>query len=312
MSERFPGYFDGTVFYSSVGMKNLSLPLSPAPGRREPLAGCHVYLPPRENRRQRDDEPLLNDYTIAFARLSALAWRRYNGPIRLVTDPDSAWYFHRIGMDDVYDEVLPILSGRNHGINTRRYWASGKIQALERLKAPVVIIDMDLAVWGSLEVGDAALAVAHTETVYEWAYPPLSFFRMSRSYSFPPEWDENALPLNTSIMYFRDEALKAYYTRESIRFMTSDMDTPDDGTRCMVFAEQRILGMCAAARGIVPRTYLNYHDPLEDQRLITHLWAGKRLLELDGDTRERFLKLCAEKTRALEQPGGQSWPGQGV
>ena len=292
-------FFDGTGNYGAVGILNLSRPLPKPPPRTQSLPGYHVLLTQPYRNAESGERFELWDFERYTAWLSALMWQRCNGPIWFVTDSRGAEYLRKSGLEKVYTGVLPILDARNMGIDAVRYWASGKIQALTRLSAPCVLIDLDLIVWNPLDVSGCSLAVAHTEPLFEEAYPPPSFFRMSPRYAFPEEWDESALPLNTSLAYFGDDHFKAYYTRESVRFMQYERDTPNDGIRCMVFAEQRVLGMCAVAKGIAPKTYLLYGDSGDHQRLITHLWSAKGYLRASREARERYIALCEEKIRQL-------------
>lgn len=164
---------------------------------------------------------------------------------------------------------------RNYGINTYKYWASGKIQALMRIQAPCALVDMDLLVWHPLELDRYALAAAHTEPLRPDIYPLADFFCVDEDYVFPCGWDWQAKPLNTSIVYFSEESFKEYYAHEAIRFMQSEKETPDDGSICMVFAEQRILAMCAAQRGILPHTFLNMRICAAD-RICLHTYGRRR------------------------------------
>lgn len=300
----YTGFFEGTRFYGAVGMINFSAELSSEPRREKPLTAYHVLLTTPFIKGNNGKPFQMRDYDLATAKLSAMAWRRYNGPIYLITDPDGAAYFKEQRMEDTYDGILPILEPRNYGIDPIRYWASGKLQALKKVKAPCVVIDLDLVVWRPVDVSGCILAAAHTEPVLERFYPDFSFFEMSRFYQFPEEWDSKVEPLNTSLMYFGVDWLKEYYADESIRFMQYERDSSDDGARCMVFAEQRILGMCAAAKGIVPKTYLKYDKPLEEQNLITHIWSAKGLLREEKEIRDKYISLCEAKITQLEKMQG--------
>lgn len=295
------GFWNGADFFGGIGIPNLSAAWPDVPRRRDGLTGYHVLYTEPYRQKAPDGRFRLDDFELATARLSALAWRRYNGPVCLVADPDGAAYMKARGMDRVYDEILPVLDTRNYGIDPEKYWASGKIQALRRIETPCVILDLDLVVWRPLDLSGCALAAAHSERLNELFYPPPGYFRMSERYRYPAEWDFTAEALNTSLVYFGDAQFKSYYTGESIRFMQYERDTADDGTRCMVFAEQRILGMCAAAKGISVRTYLDYDNPLAPQDLITHLWSAKSLLRAQIPLRKRWITLCMEKIRKLEE-----------
>ena len=293
------GLFEGTKFYGAVGMHILSLPLSDEQRRPDPLTGYHVLLTAPFFDLNPDKNFSLEDFYLSTIRLSALAWRRYNGPIYLLTDHVGKDYFQRNGFDKIYNGILPILDADMYGIDHQRYWASGKIQALGKIHAPFVIIDLDLIVWRVLDVTGFEVAAAHTENISINTYPGFSFFDMSKKYQFPNDWDETTLPLNTSIMYFKDDAFKNYYASSSIRFMKYERNSVNDGIRCMVFAEQRILGFCAKAKNKVVKTFLDYENPLEKQNLITHLWSCKSFLKHDPEIAQKYCALCEEKSALL-------------
>ena len=115
------------------------------------------------------------------------------------------------------------------------------------------------------------------------------------------------MPLNTSIAYFGDEDFKNYYAKESVRFMQYERDTLDNGSWCMVFAEQRILGMCAASWNISVKTYLEYDRPLEKQDLVTHLWSAKGLLRSEKRFCDQYIKLCEDKIGQFRERGSRLW-----
>lgn len=298
--EILDAFFRGEKGFGAVGMQNLELPLSDKPRRPQPLTACHVLstLPKRD--REPGKEFSLEEFEILTAKLSALCWRRYNGPIFLVTDPVGADYVRRTGLDALYDGVQVLLSEDNWNIPVQKYWACGKILALRQLALPCVILDMDLIVWEPLPLDGSKLAAAHIEHIRPEIYPPLSEFRVSPRYRFP-DWDAEAEPLNTSLLYMEDRDFRDDYTRNAIDFMQYERHTPDNGVRCMVFAEQRILAMCAAKWGLKAQTFLDYDHLDTPQRLITHTWSGKRMLRFEPEAAERFRELCENKLQLLQQ-----------
>ncbi|MBR4991005.1 MAG: hypothetical protein IKY96_07580 [Oscillospiraceae bacterium] len=294
-------FLRGERFCGAVGMGNLLEPLSDAPRRDPPLEACHVLMT-KPGRYLKEGQPFSMKPNAQWtARLSALAWKRYNGPIHLLTDEVGGRYVRQIGLDQVYDSIRDDLWDC-YGLNQKKFWASGKLLALERLETPCLILDMDLIVWKPLPVRMAPLTVAHIEHLNERVYPdPEKHFLMSPRYRYPEDWDFTAEPVNTALVWFGDEALKKEYLKEAFRFMKYERDTPDDGAVCMVFAEQRILGMCAARRGISPEVLLDYDRITEPQDLLTHTWGGKRILNQLSDMEDVFVALCKEKCGQLEQ-----------
>lgn len=295
-------FFENKDFFGAIGMQNMSAPLSDAPYTCSPINGYHVFStkPFFSNKENTGKLLSLTDFELKTAELSALCWKRYNGPIYLITDAQGEAYFKENGLEYAYDGILPILDNISYGIKSTRYWASGKIEALKLLKTPCAIIDLDLIVWEPLELQKSKLTVTHTEHIADFIYPAFSYFDMSPRYTFPAEWDETAEPFNTSFNYIADEALKASYTREAIRFMQFERDTMDNGVKCMVFAEQRILAMCAKAMGIEAQTLIDYDDLLAPQSYLTHIWSAKSLISGSEEIRNKYIELCAEKIEDLK------------
>ncbi len=299
----FDDFFDNSVRYGAIGMEILKAPLIKSSRNSEPVNGYHVFStkPFFAKEKNKGKEFSLPDFGLKTAELSALCWRRYNGPIYLITDAEGEAYFKKNGLEYAYDGILPILETVNHGINPVRYWASGKIEALKMLKTPCAIIDLDLIVWKPLELQNSKLTVAHVEHLVDFVYPPFSYFNMSRRYLFPSEWDRNVEPFNTAFNYIADEELKEYYVKEAIRFMQFERDTVDDGVKCMVFAEQRILGMCAEAKGIKAETLLDFDNIHVHQDCLTHIWSAKSLLFEEKEIRNEYINLCIAKTDELKK-----------
>lgn len=294
-------FFAGKLRMGTIGIENLSRPPADVPPRSEPLPGYHVFSTLPLKARDPDAPVRMSAPELLTLRLSALCWRRYNGPISLITDPAGAAYIRAEGLDTLYDGIQIVLPKSNLGIPSQKFWAAGKLLALRNLPLPCVILDMDLIVWEPLPLNGSPLAAAHTEPLNPLVYPPPETFRISPRYRLPAQWDPDAEPLNTAILYMADPALRDRYTDSAICFMQYERHTPDNGVWCMVFAEQRILAMCAAEMGIRAQTFLHYDRLDEPQPLITHLWTGKQFLSMDKEAGERFIRLCEQKLQLLQQ-----------
>ena len=293
-------YFEGEIFCGTIGITNFMQPLVPAPIVKPTVNGYHVFssAPLQAHGTDKIEIP---DYLLLTIELSARLWKRYNGPITFITDTPGLHYFQERGLLEIYDEVLPVLDTALYGIDDYRFWAAGKILTLKMLNLPCAIVDLDLLVWQSLPLDDCDLAAAHIEHINERFYPPFSHFMMSPRYRFPKEWSDTVEPLNTSFLYLKNRDLRNYYTQESTRFMQYERGTPDDGSVCMVFAEQRILAMCAAAMNIHPRTFLDYDHLEEAQPYFTHIWSGKHFMRQVPEIAERYCQLCKAKLAELSE-----------
>jgi len=239
----------------------------------------------------------VEDYDLLTTILSALEWRKHNGGIKMVTDTIGAEYYQKLRLEHIWDMGITASLDKldSEAIFPLSFWAAGKIFALEQQLVPCVMIDTDFIVWKSLTayINGEKLAVAHREDLSGEIYPEKTFFNMDRNYAFPAEWDWTVLPCNTALLYIDDEQFKEYYISQSIRFMRNLRETKNI-TAEMVFAEQRLLAMCAAARGIKISTLLDM-DNLDAQNAFTHVWGFKRELHTNMEKRREFCVGCVKK-----------------
>ncbi|MCL2109807.1 MAG: hypothetical protein FWH20_10740 [Oscillospiraceae bacterium] len=235
----------------------------------------------------------LDKFELYNTVLSALTWRKYNGEIDLICDTAALEYFTRTGITEVYSAIRPTIPADLEGINPAMFWAAAKLLALRDTPAPVVILDTDFIVWKKLKFNNAVIA-AHREDLYPDVYPPPDYFRMNPGYSFNPAFNYAALPLNTAFLYLPDETFKQYYTNMAIEFMKSAQDI-DDCLCYMVYAEQRMLAMCADYLKVQVRTLLDKDRVFEPQKVCTHLWGEKQRMRDDPQSAERFNRRCASR-----------------
>ena len=183
-------------------------------------------------------------------------------------------------------------------IDPKVFWAAGKLCALRLEDMPSVMVDTDLIIWKSLgrHLRDKSVAVIHREELNPAIYPDPGSFPMKRGYSYPAGWDFNIRPANTAMLYIRDKEFRDYYVKESLRFM-QNLGPSEDNLCPMVFAEQRILPMCAAARGLSIHAFCPEMEGLREQDMFTHLWGHKNVFKFNMDERRGFIRRCMERMR---------------
>jgi len=250
--------------------------------------------------RNQDVSYFIEDFDLLTTILSALEWRKHNGGIKMITDTTGAEYYRRLELEHIWDlgvtASLDILDGED--IFPLSFWAAGKIFALKEQPSPCVMLDTDFIVWKSLDaaVNGVTLAAAHREDLYGEIYPEKSFFNMDEHYQFPAEWDWTVLPCNTALLYINDEKFKEYYTSESIMFMRNLRESKNI-TAEMVFAEQRLLAMCAAVKGIRIKSLLDTAN-LGTQNSFTHVWGLKKELQTNMKKRREFCVSCVKRIQS--------------
>lgn len=248
----------------------------------------------KPNRGRNGGEIVLPDYEFLTLILSALKWRQLNGPIRMITDSEGAAFFERSGFGALWDaSVSTELDDIDAALDPFRFWAAGKLEALRHMKAPCVMLDTDMILWDNLNAHlSCSLVAAHREPLLPAVYPnPSEAFVLSPDYAFPSEWDFTLPAANTAFLYVPTEAFKVYYLDAAFAFMRALTNSDIDPTVSMCFAEQRILAMCAQAKGVELHTLLDV-NALNDQQSVTHLWGFKSQLAASPERRVRYCLSC--------------------
>ncbi|MCL2637818.1 MAG: hypothetical protein FWD48_05540 [Oscillospiraceae bacterium] len=224
--------------------------------------------------------------------LSALTWRKYNGEIVHICDSESAQFYSKLG---VWDAVKPLIPDDLEGINPQMFWAAGKLLALREVSSPVVMLDKDFIVWKKLDLGSSIIA-AHREDLHSDIYPDVSYFQMKPEYTFNPAFDYSVLPLNTAFLYLPDEDFKQFYVNMAIEFMKSAHDC-NDNIKYMVYAEQRLLALCADYLKQPVETLLEKDKIFELQDDYTHLWGEKQKMRENPEYEREFNARCKARIR---------------
>ncbi|MCR4586280.1 MAG: hypothetical protein K5686_11220 [Lachnospiraceae bacterium] len=237
----------------------------------------------------------LEDYEIATLLLSVAAYQAYNGPVRMYADDTACSYLEEEGIADIFERGVVRMEVPDD-IDPKVYWAAGKMVALSMEDTPAVMIDTDLIIWKNIEkeLKDAYVKVIHREELNPEIYPDPGCFEMKKGYEFPAGWDFKVLPANTALLYIADADLKDKFTCESLKFMKMSEQT-DDKLCHMVFAEQRILPMCAAAKGYGVEAFCSDPGKLREQSLFTHIWGHKNVFKFNMDERRAFCRRCVKR-----------------
>lgn len=237
-------------------------------------------------------------FELLTTALSALAWRQENGPIYMLCDSVAKQYYESLGVSFLWDGgVYPLLDAIPPTVNAMAFWAAGKLYALAAMRAPCVMIDTDFIVWKPLEplLRSVAIAAIHTEEIAPSIYPGPESLQQARGFPFA-SFDWSALPLNTALLYLRDDTFRRYYTDTALQFIRSAPQA-DDVLTYMVFAEQRLLAMCAAKKQI-PVQELQPLSALfngEQEGYFTHVWGFKQQMRDEPRLYDDFCRRCAAR-----------------
>ena len=240
----------------------------------------------------------MTDFDLLTTVLSALVWRRENGSIRMITDDTGAQYYRSLGLTDLWDGgIFTYLNDIPSTIDPCTFWAAGKLYALAATPAPCVMLDTDFIVWHSLsEHWHRPLAVIHREALNPAIYPAPSAFVLAPSYHFPTNWNWHEPACNTALTYFGNDTLRKTYVGQAMDFMQAARGR--DGVIYMVFAEQRLLAMCAQACGVPIHAFSTEQDLFQgNQRDFTHIWGFKQAMQEQPVLHELFCQKCAARIR---------------
>ncbi len=213
--------------------------------------------------------------------VSALMWQKHNGSIKLYTDKVGYKFIKSLELLALWDGGIDTTVLENNGdpIDSEIFWAAGKLMVLEVQANPCVILDMDLIVTqpiGKL-LQQSSITALHPEPLNPEVYLKPSLLKKPMGFHFPEEYNWNVVPSNTALLYIKEESFKTAYLEESKRFMFRNMEKPTEMVSQMVFAEQRLLSICADNHHL-PIHYL-LSDPFSlTNNSVIHLWGFKNLL----------------------------------
>lgn len=239
-------------------------------------------------------------FELLTTALSALCWRRYNGSIRMICDTTAKRYYDALDLSFLWDGgVHPLLDQMPETINPFAFWAAGKLYALAAMPAPCVMMDTDFIVWKPLAplLEGLTLAAIHHEDIMPDIYPAQQAFAKVRGFDLSA-LDWSVRPFNTALAYFGEDAFQRFYTDRAIAFMRAAPDA-DNVLTYMVFAEQRLLAMCAAEKQ-VHAAALSELAALFDGRqqgYFTHIWGFKQQMRDQPALYEDFCLRCAARLR---------------
>lgn len=247
-------------------------------------------------------DPLIELWDFEFLTwlTSALEIRRHT-PVHLVTDRRGREFVERSGLAWVYgDHVSTALDDVPGGLRPDIFWAGGKLYAYRAIQPPCAAVDIDAILWRPLRPAGPVMALHMEDRQWSWYRSDRELFA---GYGFQgADWHWDVDPCNAAVVYIESPALLESYRETAIRFMEDYSSRPwqppsgsPPGLRMtsdpMIFAEQRLLAMCAARAGMVvqplARVHANCH--LEKNPLCSHLWGSKAIYMRCGEARAAYV-----------------------
>lgn len=237
----------------------------------------------------------VDDFDILTTILSALKWREKNGEITMVTDSVGYEFYKKRNLLGIWNNITCDLDNIPNEIDSKIFWACGKLFALENAAVPVAVLDTDFIVWDKLAFSNLPdLSVIHSENVYPDVYPDIGHFKMKQGYVFNPEFDWHCRPYNTAFYIIKNADLKTTYTAEAVSFMKNTLT--GDPLTSMVFAEQRLLAMIAKSNNSEVLEFSNTEKLFRDgEKYFTHTWGMKQQMREDISLRYDFCQKCIRR-----------------
>lgn len=236
---------------------------------------------------------VMEDFELLTMILSALLWRKCNGKIKIVADRKALDYLEKKDLLSIWNGGNELLSV-DGSFSPSTFWAAGKIYALKQQTEPMAVIDVDFIAWNNIEKLITKEIVAAHKEMFNAVYPTEKYFKMDEKYSFK-QFSWKVYPYNTAFLYIHDMVFRDYYIAQAINFMRHCKETQND-VCSMVFAEQRLLSMCAEQWGLEIGVLMD-HMKLDQQKSFTHIWGYKQALRNDILMRKKFCSRCAERIK---------------
>jgi len=240
----------------------------------------------------------MNNAEILTMVVSALMWQKYNGSIKLYTDKVGYKFVREMKLLALWDGGIDteLLENNDYPIDAEIFWAAGKLIALEAQTSPCVMLDTDLIVTQSIRhlLEPTDITALHSEALNPEVYLPSLLLKKPLRFHFPKDYNWNVLPSNTAFLYINNELFKNFYLNESKRFMFLNTEKPTEMVSQMVFAEQRLLSICADCQQLS----INYllADPFSlANSTVIHLWGFKNLLRRNNNVQTIYSKQLIEK-----------------
>ncbi|MFW6009313.1 MAG: DUF6734 family protein [archaeon] len=233
------------------------------------------------------------DYDILMTILSALNWKKYMGEIKLYTDTKGIELYEKYGILDIWNDIdINTLNNIPDTIDTR-YWAAGKLIALEQEPLGSVSIDRDFIIWDDINnyLSDSSVIGAHFENKYDFYYNH-DDYDSKGNYYFGEYFDIYINPINTSLCIIRNQDIKDLYISEFLRFINSQFNVPNNKRfiELLLFAEQAILPMITYHYNKDIHTVFDQKKPYFENKKITHIWGFKTVIKNSESLKQWFYR----------------------
>lgn len=247
-------------------------------------------------------------FTLLTWILSIIKWKEYGYQVVLYTDKETLTKIKEVGFDTLYDEINTSYLEDKNNIKDIDFWCFWAMPKILSLKAECekgynsIVADTDVVPMNSLD----HLFNNKPYDLITWSnkefhelksiYPDLDKLSLPKDYHLPYWFTGKARPLNTGVIYFKDNKQALDYVREVIKISKSNHNHKENTrTQTMCNAEQRMIGEFAKHKSL----YAGFIQPANESlfnRYGFHLHGYKNKL-----TAERRLQFNVKFLKAIQE-----------
>lgn len=228
------------------------------------MIGVHVNWTAPFAARQPGSPYRMSAFEALTSALGALAWRRQGQPIHLYTDTLGLRFAREVGIAELYDAVdvdrLDAFTARCD-VDLARAPCIGRMHVLGTLTQPFAAMDLDFVLFdaGAFPYADSDVCCYHWELPIPPWYPTPEDQFLPTGFSLPVGSDFTTLVPNIAFLYVANPFWFRDYAASAIDYITRALrqGCPLPWNKLAIFADQRLLGLHAAARGLRFETLLN-------------------------------------------------------
>jgi hypothetical protein len=197
------------------------------------------------------DDSFIQTKSEILCTVSCVAFIKHYYPnfkTNLFVDKNTKKYYEQFGVLDIFDVVNDSLLSQNSGINTKIYWASGKILAQNLFEGPTLTLDLDFRFYDDIKnfgIFDSDISCLWLEDIQNIFYISPQEAMLNTNLELDIPFDKNAF--NTSFLYIKNNDFRKKYCEFAIQYMKSNYDVLLDDmefierTKYMMFVEQYML-----------------------------------------------------------------------
>jgi hypothetical protein len=224
-------------------------------------------------------------------------------------DETTKTYYGKLRILELFDHVDSV-SIRNFGrdINKKVFWSCNKFAALEKIKAPLIMLDLDFKIYSDLK----KLDILESDVTVGWMENINGFYLSKKQalrgldFNFPEDftWDQYATC--NFFSFIKDDAFKKEYFDLAISYMKEasklefDEEIAAKESKYITFAEQKIFYELAKSKGLTIKSLMKETANTRNEFIMDYPDCGA----LDHQTSKSYFYHLAKYGRDLLRTKG--------